>query len=143
MTPEMKQRIEQIQRGEVPEGYQKTSVGIIPAEWKKISLRTVLGKLVSGTSVNSDKGRDAGVYILKTSSVSAGTVNLKECKPIIEADFDRVKYPVLADSLIISRMNTPALVGECGYVGVSSDKHYLPDCLWQAHNTHPHISDFR
>ena len=33
MTPQIKQRIEQIQRGEVPEGYKKTKVGIIPYEW--------------------------------------------------------------------------------------------------------------
>ncbi len=33
MTPEVKQRTEQIQRGEVPEGYKKTKVGIIPDEW--------------------------------------------------------------------------------------------------------------
>lgn len=33
MTPEIKQRIEQIQRGEVPEGYKKTKSGIVPYEW--------------------------------------------------------------------------------------------------------------
>lgn len=34
MTPEIKKRIEQIQRGEVPEGYKKEKDGIYPAEWK-------------------------------------------------------------------------------------------------------------
>ena len=33
MTPEIKKRIEQIQRGEVPEGYKRTKVGIVPYEW--------------------------------------------------------------------------------------------------------------
>lgn len=33
MTPQIKQRIEQIRRGEVPEGYKKTKVGIVPDEW--------------------------------------------------------------------------------------------------------------
>ena len=33
MTSKIKQRIEQIQRGEVPEGYKKTKVGIVPSEW--------------------------------------------------------------------------------------------------------------
>ncbi len=33
MTPQIKQRIEQIRRGEVPEGYKKTKAGIIPSEW--------------------------------------------------------------------------------------------------------------
>ncbi len=34
MTPEIKNRIEQIRRGEVPEGYKKTKAGIIPNEWE-------------------------------------------------------------------------------------------------------------
>ena len=35
MTPEIKQRIEQIRRGEVPEGYVKTALGLAPANWKR------------------------------------------------------------------------------------------------------------
>ena len=35
MTPQVKQRIEQIRRGEVPEGYKKTKVGIVPDEWNE------------------------------------------------------------------------------------------------------------
>lgn len=38
MIPKIKQRIEQIRRGEVPEGYKKTSVGIMPSEWKEDTL---------------------------------------------------------------------------------------------------------
>ena len=35
MTPQIKQRIEQIRRGEIPEGYKKTKVGIVPEEWEE------------------------------------------------------------------------------------------------------------
>ena len=35
MTPQTKQRIEQIRRGEVPEGYKRTKVGIVPDEWNE------------------------------------------------------------------------------------------------------------
>lgn len=34
MTEEIKQRIEQINRGEVPKGYKRTKVGIVPEEWE-------------------------------------------------------------------------------------------------------------
>ena len=34
MTQEVKQRIEQIRRGEVPEGYVKTRAGIMPLDWE-------------------------------------------------------------------------------------------------------------
>ena len=33
MTPEVKERIEQIRHGNVPEGYKKTRSGIVPCEW--------------------------------------------------------------------------------------------------------------
>lgn len=35
MTPEIKQRIEQIRQGEVPERYVKTALGLAPANWKR------------------------------------------------------------------------------------------------------------
>lgn len=35
MTSQIKKRIEQIQRGEVPQGYKKTKVGIVPSEWNE------------------------------------------------------------------------------------------------------------
>lgn len=34
MKNEIKDRIEQIRRGEVPEGYKKTKVGIAPQNWE-------------------------------------------------------------------------------------------------------------
>lgn len=39
MTSEIKQRIEQIRRGEVPEGYKKAKQCICPADWETTSLR--------------------------------------------------------------------------------------------------------
>lgn len=39
MNPEIKQRIEQIRRGEVPEGYKKAKQCICPADWETTSLR--------------------------------------------------------------------------------------------------------
>ena len=43
MTPQIKQRIEQIRRGEVPEGDKKTKAGIVPVEWEE----NELGKYIS------------------------------------------------------------------------------------------------
>lgn len=43
MLPEIKQRIEQIQRGEVPEGYRRTKdIGLAPKEWRVGRLSDVL-----------------------------------------------------------------------------------------------------
>lgn len=45
MTPEIKQRIEQIRNGEVPEGYKKTKYGIFPSHWKVDKLGNYLQEL--------------------------------------------------------------------------------------------------
>lgn len=45
MTPEIQNRIEQIQRGEVPEGYKKTRIGIVPEEWQILKLRDMFDRL--------------------------------------------------------------------------------------------------
>lgn len=41
MTPEVKERIEQIRHGNVPEGYKKTAAGIIPETWKQVRIGDV------------------------------------------------------------------------------------------------------
>lgn len=48
MTPQIKQRLDQIQRGEVPEGYKRTKAGVVPIEWEETRLARYL-------VVNSDK----------------------------------------------------------------------------------------
>ncbi len=45
MTPEIKNRIEQIRRGEVPEGYKRTKVGIVPYEWSCAKMSDMFDRL--------------------------------------------------------------------------------------------------
>ena len=42
MTPQIKQRIEQIRHGEVPEGYKRTKAGVVPMEWEEVRIGDVL-----------------------------------------------------------------------------------------------------
>ena len=44
MNARIKERIEQINSGIVPEGYQKTAFGIFPCDWLKVSLGEVSSK---------------------------------------------------------------------------------------------------
>ena len=65
MTPEIKQRIEQIRRGEVPEGYKKGKLGIVPEEWNETSFST----LFTSTSDYTD---DLGTYPLYSLTIEDG-----------------------------------------------------------------------
>ena len=54
MTPQVKQRIEQIRWGEVPEGYKKTKVGIVPEEWEEKRIGDVLAQRKTLMCVSED-----------------------------------------------------------------------------------------
>ena len=41
MTPEVKDRIDQIRRGIVPDGYKKGKLGIVPVDWEEVSFSTL------------------------------------------------------------------------------------------------------
>ena len=64
MTPEVQERIAQIRRGEVPEGYRRTKAGIMPAPWKEVSVGE-MGTFYGGLSGKNkdDFGIGDAVYI--------------------------------------------------------------------------------
>lgn len=41
MTPEVKEKIEQIRHGNVPEGYKKGKLGIVPVDWEEVQFSTL------------------------------------------------------------------------------------------------------
>lgn len=112
--------------------FKMSPIGKIPKVWADGKVNSFIAELVSGVSVNSYdrlKGKN-GKGILKTSAVLDGSFFPEQHKLIKEDDLSRAKTTVKADTLIISRMNTPALVGEFGYVEHDFDDLYLPDRLW-------------
>ena len=127
----------------VNEGYKKTEVGIIPDDWEVTELSDAFQNLEAGVSVNSDERENADFFVLKTSAISAGLVNVVEAKPVVKRDYTRLRCPIKKGSIIISRMNTPQLVGECGYVSKDVQGYFLPDRLWQVTNTKDEKYDFR
>lgn len=117
-----------------PVGYKQTEVGIIPEDWDVSSLGSLISSLEAGVSVNSVE-RDKDIYahdesVLKTSCVFGGQFLPEEKKKIVPRDINRAKGNPRKDSIIISRMNTPALVGESGYVERDYPSLFLPDRLW-------------
>lgn len=54
MTPEIKNRINQIRRGEVPEGYKKTKAGILPQDWNVKPIGKCLSRVGTPVSVEPE-----------------------------------------------------------------------------------------
>lgn len=109
-------------------------LGEIPAHWDVLPLKRILGPLVTGTSVRgntSESAAQGSIGVLKTSSVYGDEFRSTENKAVDREEEDRVSCPVVADSLIVSRMNTPDLVGSCAYVSEDHPNLFLPDRLWR------------
>jgi len=92
-----------------------------------------VGRLESGVSVNSEDVATSSSHeygILKTSCIANGYFFSQENKKIIPSEIARAKLNPTEDSILVSRMNTPQLVGEVGYVSKSYPNLFIPDRLW-------------
>ena len=113
-------------------------IGEIPGHWKSIKLHHLISKIESGTSVNGStsqyaKSNEYGV--LKTGSVSFRIFDDKQNKLVEGQEIKRLTCPVVKNTIIVSRMNTPELVGSCAIVEKDYPNLYLPDRLWQVYFT--------
>ena len=105
----------------------------INPDWPIVELGDIIDELESGVSVNSiSKSNEKGkLGILKTSCVTTGIFQPEEHKTVVPDELTRVRCPVRANTIIISRMNTEALVGANAYVDKDYPDLFLPDRLWQ------------
>lgn len=108
-------------------------IGEVPEEWGICKLKLLIKSMESGVSVNASQfpaeGKEFGV--LKTSSVSKNYFIPSENKKVDADEYYRVSCPVKADTVIVSRMNTPEMVGAAAYCSENIDHIFLPDRLWQ------------
>ena len=104
-------------------------------KWIEQPLSDFIFSLDAGVSVNSSNNKVSNHEkgILKTSALSGGIFRLEENKIVPDKkEIQRLKESVKADTIIVSRMNTPALVGENAYVEKDAPNIFLPDRLWAA-----------
>lgn len=135
MKEDIKARIDMINKGEIPEGYKETKIGIIPNEWNICDLSKYIKALENGVSINGlDRcavNNECG--ILKTSAISSNGFNINENKAIINnQDKDKLSKNVKDNTIVICRKNTADLVGTVNYVEYGNEKIFLPDLIWQA-----------
>jgi type I restriction enzyme S subunit len=115
-------------------------------EWEVKRLGSEIRHLQAGVSVTSttdNEQANTDHYVLKTSAVFQGRFMPAEKKQIIPGEVKRAKTSIRKGDLIISRMNTPALVGECGYSDSDHPNLFLPDRLWRADCRDPRVVSSR
>lgn len=84
MNPTIKARIESIRRGEVPEGYKRTKIGIVPNEWGEERLKHYFKRL---TRKNSEKNQN-----VLTISAQYGLISQEEFFNKSVASEDKSNY---------------------------------------------------
>lgn len=104
-----------------------------PSAWPMVRLAEVIERLETGVSVNSENRavKEGEIGVLKTSAVTSGVFLPTEHKAVLPEEVDRVKCSPRNGAILISRMNTEALVGASAYVGADYPNLFLPDRLWQ------------
>lgn len=87
MTQEIKERISKIQNGEIPTGYQKTKIGIVPTEWDECRLNTFFDR-------HTQKNNEGNTNVL-TISAQYGLINQNDFFDKEVASEDKSTYILL------------------------------------------------
>ena len=130
MTPEIKQRIEQIRRGEVPERYVKTALGLAPANWK----RYTFGDIYTERKEPGDEKLPL-LMVSIHSGVSDGEVDAAELPKQVKRIEDKSQYKkAVSGDLVFNMMRawqgaigtvrTTGMVSPAYIVAEPNDKAY-------------------
>lgn len=130
MTSEIKQRIEQIRRGEVPERYVKTALGLAPANWK----RYTFGDIYTERKEPGDENLPL-LMVSIHSGVSDGEVDAAELPKQVKRIEDKSQYKkAVSGDLVFNMMRawqgaigtvrTTGMVSPAYIVAEPNDKAY-------------------
>jgi len=104
----------------------------VNSETRISTLKEIGLKIIAGKSYSTDDDVDSAPYkVLKTSAVSWGDFDAMEVKAL---PFDYVPpedHIIQKYDILVSRMNTPSLVGASVLVSESHPKLAVPDRLWR------------
>lgn len=96
-------------------------------------MKYLIRGLETGTSVKSAQfePQQGEPGVLATSAVYSEEYDPSAVKSVDEDEIPRLTCPIRRKTLLMSRMNTPGLVGKAVTVDQDTPNIYLPDRLWQ------------
>lgn len=110
----------------------QTLAGEIPVDWASRKLGDILNQPISGVSVLGQETppENGEPGVLRLSCVTGGRFNHKDLKTPKREQISRLCVHAEKDTILISRSNTPSLVGASAYVSDDYPNSFLPDTLW-------------
>lgn len=114
---------------QAPELYKDSPLGWIPKEWKATELGNALSHIDAGRSPSCpDIPAPSGAWgVLKVSAVHPDGFKEQETKIVEQSVFHNPQFEVKDDDLLITRANTPELVGLPCLVSTERDRLMLSD----------------
>lgn len=99
MTPEVKERIEQIRHGNVPEGYKRTKAGIYPEDWTELTLGEIYTE-------RKEPGNESLPLLMVSihSGVSDGEVDEEDLPKKVKRIEDKSQYKRAASGDLVFNM---------------------------------------
>lgn len=115
MRADIKERIEMIERGEVPEGYKKTRLGIIPKQWRSIKGNELFPRIRNGfVGVATPYYVQSGVKYLQGNNVKNGHIKPEGLVYVCEEfHLKNVKSQLQKDDIVMVQSGH---VGECAVI---------------------------
>jgi type I restriction enzyme, S subunit len=115
---------------------------MIPDGWEAGKIKDLIKSLDAGVSVNSENKsiQNGEIGVLKVSAVSYGKFLPSEHKVVLTEELHRLTIYPKKDRILISRANTPDLVGASVYIDRDYPNLFLPDKLWQTEPRHNNFS---
>jgi type I restriction enzyme, S subunit len=115
---------------------------MIPEGWEVGKIKDLIKSLDAGVSVNSENKsiQNGEIGVLKVSAVSYGKFLPSEHKVALAEEIHRLTIYPKKDRILISRANTPDLVGASVYIDQDYPNLFLPDKLWQTEPRHNNFS---
>lgn len=116
MISQIKQRIEQINNGQVPEGYKKTEFGIFPSDWVTDKKLKDIGSFDKGRGLPGDKMRDSGVPCVGYGDIymKYNNFHFEEAENFVDEDTASESLPIEKGTLLFTGTGeTAEEIGKC------------------------------
>ena len=119
-------------------------IGEIPAHWEVVQVRRLLDRLDQGWSpVAEDRSAEDGEWaVLKLSAVSKGVFRPDQNKVLLKDYEPRPGLTLFPGDLLVTRANTPQLVGDACVVRTRNDRLMLSDLIYRLRLSHRASPEF-
>ncbi|NOR49003.1 MAG: restriction endonuclease subunit S [Methanosarcinaceae archaeon] len=113
MKQEIKERVEKIRKGEVPDGYKETKVGIIPDDWNILELNKHTTKISDGIHTTPKYVEKSEYFFINGNNLKNGKVVITANTKCVSGDeFKKHKRELNSNTILMSINGT---IGECAF----------------------------